>query len=441
MAFIGRTLALVAALVAAVTAAPTIAAPSTAGDDPAPSNGAIEVVGTVLGRFKLEAEVGALYDSNMRRIGDGFSLPPGESKSDWRIAPAVTLSTGLPIGRQRLSLSGTIGRDYYANGSRPDANRYNAFGLFEWKLGSRCAGALDASWSQRQLILSEVSDNAGNVLETYGYGASANCRTSTGIGFGVSVRQQNTRNSEIDRSAFDTNSFVVSPQLSYGSPTLGEFSLSGSYNKASYPNRFVVSPDVGIEEDGIKILSGRFGYRRGLGTKLSFNAGLLYVNVKPDPRTVLVQPTPADPIIAVDRESNSNLGYDFGLSYNSGSRLTAAITMSRTATASVNVGARSQLVQIYAFDIGYKLNRAMTFDTGISFNQRDYRNSFANPNEPLPRLQDKITRVFAGVNYSPVALYSVGVNVSYQDRKSNPDIYSYGSFAAMLNLRVNFGRN
>lgn len=441
MAFTGRTLALVAAIVGAITAVPSTAAPMSTGDDPPPFNGAIEAAGAVLGRFRIEADVGLLYDSNMRRLGDGFAVPAGESKSDWRIAPAVTLSTGLPIGRQRLSLTGTIGRDFYANGTRPNGNRYNAGALLDWKLGSRCGGTADASFNRRQLLLSEISNSDSNAIETVRYGVSANCRTATGIGFGVAVSQSNTRNSSPDRFAFDANSFLVSPQLTYGSPTLGEFSFTGNYNKAKYPNRLVVSPDSGLQEDGVEIVSGRAGYRRGLGSRLSVNAGILYIKVKPDPAAILFQPTPLDPVFVIDRQTTSNLGYDFGISYNSGSRLTASATASRRATASVNVGAQSQLIQTYAFDVGYKLNRAMSLNTGIQYDQRDYRNSFANPNEPLPRLQDKITRVFAGVDYAPVDLYSVGLQISYQDRKSNPDEYSYGAFAAMLNVRVNFGRD
>lgn len=444
MAFTGRTLAVAAALCA--TMAPQAhAATSTAGDDPAVVNGALEAVGGILGRFRIEGQVNTLYDSNMQRLGDGFPPTPGTPKSDWRIAPAVTVSTNLPIGRQQLSLNGTLGRDFYVNGTRPDRTRYNVGGALNWRLGSRCSGVVDASFSSRQLLLSEASQNLSNVQENLNYGASANCQTVTGFGFGAAISQNNLRNSDPSRESFDVDSTVFSPQLSYGTPSLGQFSLTGSYNQSTYPQRFIFETDGNLVEEGVDIVSGRFGYRRGLGSRLSISLGLSYFNVKPQPKDALVPLAPVNPgdpvlLLPVTREASSNLGYDVGLSYRSGSRLSGRLSASRQATASANVGARSQVVQSYALDIDYQVSQSIMAGTGITYDQRDYKNSFSSPDEPLRRLQDKISRVFASLSYAPVDLYSVGLEVSYQDRKSDPVEYSFDSFAALLRLRVSFGR-
>nr|WP_310525389.1 outer membrane beta-barrel protein [Polymorphobacter sp.] len=444
MAFSGRTLAW-AAVVATTTglAVPATAAPSTAGDDVAADNRVLGAAAAVLGRFRVEASMNTLYDSNMIRLGNGFPLGNYPQKSDFRFSPIVTLSTAVPVGRQQLFVSGTIGRDMYVHNTQLNRNRYAAAGGLNWRLGTRCSGLVDTNFESRQQLLSELSVVQPNKQDTFTYGASANCQTATGIGFGGSVRRVQVRNDSPDRVAFDANSWVFSPQLTYGSPNLGQFSLTGSWNKADYPEREILTTAGVFDNDGVEIISGRFGYERSLGSRLQVKAGISYIEVDPQPRDIVVLvPTPLPPPVfdVQTREKSSNLGFDAAVSYKSGSRLSGTVSASRRATASVNVGAQYQLVQAIGLDVDYRMNRAISLGTGITYDQRDYRNSFISQQEPLLRVQDKITRVYGSINYAPVELYSVGFELSYQDRKSDPVEYSYDAFAAMLRLRVNFGR-
>jgi hypothetical protein len=414
---------------------------SAAGDDSPIENGALSALGSVIGGLRVDASLNTLYDSNMLRLGKGFT-GPGVDTSDFRFSPAATVSYGSALGRQRVFLSGTIGRDIYTRNSNRNRNYYSANGGLNWQLGSRCSGDVTGSYSSRQQLFSELSAATKNVQETVAFGGSAMCRTATGLGFGGAIHRNTTRNDSAERMPFDTDSTSFSPQLTYGTPVLGQFSLSGSLNKISYPQRPVFTAPNVSEKDGVDILSGRFGYQRGLGGRLSVNFGISYFNVKPKPTDILLL-VPISPGTAIyipqTRESNSNLGYDVGMSYNSGSRLTADVSARKSAQASINVGAQYQVVQSIIGNIGYRLNRALSLNTGVSYTQRDYRNSFSSLPEPQRRIQDKISRVFAGVSYSPSSLYSVSGELSYQDRKSNPDIYSYNSVAAVLRLRVGFG--
>ncbi len=414
---------------------------SVAGDDIPIENGALSILGSVVGGLRIDGRLSTLYDSNIFRIGEGF---PGQTreKADFRFSPAATLSYGTAVGRQDVYLSGTLGRDFYARNSDRNRNYYSANGGVNWRLGSRCSGDLSATYSNRQQLFSEQSLASPNVQESVSFGGSANCRTATGLGFGGAIRHNTSRNDSIDRQQFDTDSTSFSPQISYGTPVLGQFSLSGSLTQVTYPERLVFTSPTAREKDGVEILSGRFGYQRGLGGRLSTNFGVSYYDVKPQPRDILI-PVALAPGVTVlvpqSRQTNSNLGFDAGISYNSGSRLTAELTARKSAQASLNVGAQYQVIQAIAGTVGYRINRAMNFSTGLSYTQRDYRNSFISVEEPERRVQDKISRVFAGVAYTPSSLYSVSGELSYQDRKSNPDTYSYNSVAAILRLRVGFG--
>lgn len=413
---------------------------STAGDDAPIENGALSAVASVLGGFRVDATMNTLYDSNIFRLGQGFPPRAGRSKPDVRVSPVVTLSYGTAIGRQQLFLSGLVGRDIYVENTDRNRNHYGLNGGLNWRLGGRCSGTIDGDYSSRQQLLSEVSSSSQNVQQLLSYGGSATCRSATGISVGGDIHRNTTRNNDLNRKPFDSSSTSFSPQLSYGSPTLGEFSLSGSLNHVKYPNRPVLDSNHDVQAEGIDIRSGRFGYQRGLGGRLSANFGVSYYDVTPRPRDVLLPIIPGLPFLApVSRKSNSNLGYDLGLNYNSGSRLTAALTARKSAQASVNVGAQYQVIQAISGTIDYQLNRSVTANTGVTYTQRDYKNSFASVPEPLRRLQDKITRAYVGLSYSPGSRYTVSGEVAYQDRSSRPVEYSFHSVAALLRLRVGFG--
>ena len=436
MAF-GMTWKLGATALAVLMGTPLLAAPSVAGDDSAPTNSALGAL-SFLGGLRIDGRLDSLYDSNMLRRGNGF--PAGEDKSDFRITPSVTVAYGLPIGRQQLTVSGNFGRDFFLRNSDLSRNRYGIDAGLNWRVGARCSGLVDVGFLSRQQVFSEVSAVTVNAQETLNAGVSAFCQTATGIGFGVSGRHSEVRNSNSNRVALDVDSDAITPQVTYGSPSLGQFSFSGTFNKARYPNRNVLTADFALQPDEVKILSGRAGYQRGLGGRLSVNAGLSYFEVKPEPQLAVVQIEPGV-FVGVDREPTSNLGFDLGLNYASGNRLSGSLVARRQGTASINVGATYQVVSTLAGDIDYRLNRAISLNLSASYDQRDYRNSFATIEEPLPRVQDKFTRIAGSISYSPVDLYSVSFELSHQKRDSDPVEYSYNATAAVLRLRVGFGGN
>jgi len=413
-------------------------APSVSGDDPAYENGAIDALAGIVNGFRVEARVNTLYDGNIRRIGDGL-VPAGTDRSDFRVTPSIDVGFARPLGRQRVFLNARFGRDFFLRRSEFSRNRYGADGGVQWQLGSRCSGNATISFNSAQQILFDVSQVDGNVQESFAVGGSGNCRVVGGLGVGLTVQRSQVRNDNIVRQQNDLNSIVYSPQITYGSPTLGRFSIGGTFNQIGYTRRTVIDTQGNVIDDGVNIYSARFGYQRGLGSRLSLNAGISYFSTNPDPRQIVVPISPISGIV-LPRPSQSNLGYDVGLSYNSGRRISASLTGSRAATASPNVGAQSVVSQRVAADVNYRLNRAIDTSIGINYDQRDYRGSLQSPNEPLRRIADSFYRVYGSVNYAPSSLYSVGIEVAHQDRSSNPVDFSFASTSAVLRLRVGFGR-
>lgn len=434
------------ALVSLTATAPVLAIPrppaiDTAGDDEGFFNSGLTSFTPIEGRgYSLNASLATLYDSNILRVGNGFQPRPGAQKSDFRFSPTVTGNISLPFGRQQFFAGATIGTDLYAANGQLNRNRYIAGGGLNVRAGSLCTATVAANFSSRQVLLSQLAEAVPNAQDTLSYGMSANCQAPAGLGAGITLRRTNTSNSAPERSDFSVDQTIISPQISYARPTLGTFSLSANLNYVTYPQRFVVDTDGMVQEDGANIFSGRFGYQRAIGSRLSLTAGLSYLQSTPQPNIIIAEDGTTGALFPLDRQTFSGLGYDFALAYTPSPRLSADIVFSRNSTASPNVGALFQIQTAIGADVSYRLGSAITVAVGGTYNIRDYQGGFSSPDEEIPREQDNISRIYGRISYNPRKFYSIGLILAYQNRNSNPDEYSFDSFSALLNLSVNFGR-
>jgi hypothetical protein len=430
--------ALIAVPVQAQRAAPMIA---TAGDDPGFAEAGLTTLAAIDGRgYSLAADFVTMYDGNMLRIGDGQVLRPGQQKADVRMTPTVTGRIGVPIGRQQLFAGASVGGDVYANNGQLNSFRLIAGGGLNLRAGSRCTSTIAADYTSRQLLLSDVADTIPNVQDTFSYGISASCQAPAGLGAMITVRQINTGNSSAARTGFDLNSLVISPSLTYFRPALGSFSLFATINYVSYPNRFVLTPEGMVEEDAVNIFSTGINYSRTLGSRMSFGVGLNYFQSAPQPQTILAEDSDLEIFFPTDRPTVSGLGYNASLTYTPSGRLQGTLSASRNSTASPNVGAQFQIVTLFGADINYTLNRSIVLGFGGTYSIRDYENSFVTIDQPLPRAQDKISRVYGRISYSPPRPWNLSLLLAYQNRASLPEIYSFGSFSAVLSLSIDFQR-
>lgn len=439
----------VAGAVIALCASPALAQQGSFSDDESIIDPVVSALAILGGSgYSLSARVNTLYDSNILRQGDGLATRPGQEKADFRISPSVNGEIGVPIGRQQLHLSGTIGRDYFVRNSGLDRGRYRLQGSLALAAGNRCTANLQSSFSSRQALFNDVADLVPNAQKTFSYGGSANCQSAVGLGFGGNIQQTHNRNGDVSRSSFDSDQLSYGLNLGYSLGAIGRFQLSGNINDVSYINRPVFLPDGSQQNDGAKISSGEISFSRAAGARASVTLGLSYFKSEPDPTTVIqvvgvtLPPAPPGVIVApVDRPSFSGLGYNAQISYRPSQRLTASFGARRNASASINVGAQAVISTAIAADIDYVLGSGINLSSGISYSRREYQNSVINvPDRLRRRVEDKNTRIYGGVGYSGFRLFNVSAQVSYQDRASDPVEFSFSSVAATLNLSMNFGR-
>ena len=430
-----------------IMASPAHAAPSTAGDDAGFADAGLTTVAPVVGRgFFIRPSMRTRDDSNMLRLGDGFTPSTGGQRHDLQISPLVSASLGLPIGRQQVFVAGSLGRDIYVNNNQLNRNRYSLGAGVNIRAASRCTATAAVDLNSRQALITEVAELVPNLQETLSYGATALCQSPAGLGFGAAVRRIEFRNDAVARRPLDYNSLAFNGQLSYALGNIGRFSASGALTKIEYKNRPIILPGGNADTDALDILSGRFGFQREIGSRLSLNLGFSYLESRPVPKTVL-QLSPAVPpalpgavLAPFSREKFSGLGYDGAIIYRPSSRLTATLQANRNVQASANVLAQYQVFTSIGGDLDYRLGSAISIGGGATFEKRKYFNGILLPNVTGRRVQDDISRVYGNIGYAPVKLYTLGLELSYQKRKSLPVEFSFDSFAAILSLRVNFGR-
>jgi hypothetical protein len=411
-----------------IVAAPAIAASRDGDDAPAVGNGLLQTP-IVEGRaWTLIGSVGTLYDTNFRRT------PVAEAAV--RLTPLLHVGAGLPVGRQQLFFGADIGRDIVINQPEFSRGRYAVGGGLEWRLGSRCSGLVGAEALQRLTLISDQAQLTNNVQTTGVVAGSASCITATGFGFGGSVEHVAISNDLAQRKPYNLRSTVFAPNLSYGTPNLGQFSLTATFNSTVYPNRTALTSS-GLVDEGIHIFNGRFGYQRTLGARLQLAVGLSYLKSSPRPTSILGIVN--GQIVSVPRDSFSGSGYDGSLTYHPSSRMTLGLEASRNVTVSPNVGAQFVIRNTYGADVNYAIGPSLDLNFGGRILRNQYKRSFTSSGE-IARNADNVKRVYVVLDYSPVPLYSLAFEIAHQWRRSDPVDFNFDSTTARLNLRVKLGR-
>lgn len=419
------------AAVLGVTAigAPAGAAVRTGGDNPPVVAGSPLQTAIVEGRaWTVEGRFGSLYDTNFRR-----TITP---ESAVRLSPLVHVGAGLPIGRQQIFIGADFGRDIVVNQPLFTRNRFAIGGGVEWRLGTRCSGVVGGELLKRMVMVDEQAELTTTVQTTEVVAGSVGCTTATGLGFGGSFVKSSLTNDTVEREPFDLRSTVFAPNISYGTPAIGQFSLTATINNTKYPNRLALTPD-GLFEEGIRLFQGRIGYQRSLGSRLQVAVGLSFLKTQPIPQAV-ISIINNQPVFA-PRESFSGGGYDGSITYNPSTRITVNVVASRNVNASANIGAQFVIRNAYGADIGYRIGPSLNFGIGGVISRNQYKDTFVTPGV-VPRTSDNNKRAYASLDYSPVPLYSIGVEVAHQLRRSDVPEFNFDSTTARLNLRVKFGR-
>lgn len=412
-----------------------VSGPGDNDDDPVGAPSAVPGLGEYSRGLSLGATVLTRYDSNLGRqvvADDGV-----------RIRPQVSAGYGLGLGRGGLFFNGSYGRDFIYGTTRMRASdRLNLGSGLDFRL-SRCSGQVGGSWRRGLSFATEASQFGGFSQEFASAGFSAQCRLGNAFSINGSILHSDIRTVRDSgaaipfSTAFDMKRWSYSAGLGFGTPALGQFSLGGSISDSRMPGRQVLTP-TGFVEDGLQQRSARFGYARRFGSRISLSGGVSYIDTQPSTSlsVVFIDGVPQ----VIDRPGYRGLGYDMALDVQFSPRLGLSANAGRNTFASGLVGAQFTVADTWAVQADYQLGRRYTLSAGVNGRHSQYRGAFTSPLDPVRRISDDFTRFYGQFSGRLGRRLRFAVDVTHNQRRSNPSVLSYDATSVGLTLGYQLGR-
>jgi Putative beta-barrel porin 2 len=363
------------------------------------------------------------YEDNVLRQPDAFPVPPGFSRNDFRLSPALNVDIVQPVGRQKLTLLGGIGYDFYRRNDRLERERINLQAKANLAVGANCKPDIGLAFSRQQSDLADffsITDfRLRNREQRVAFSSGLKCGGIVGLKPGVTFERSVVKNSSFFRKIGNFNSTAVGVSIGYTNPTLGELSLFGNYRRGNYPNRgrFTGQPNV---NERLGVYTGGLRLQRELGNRLKGNISLGY--------------TVAEPSLAGTRRFSGVSG-SADLTAQLSDQLQVIVGFSRAVQQSNQLDVSFTVNDSYNINASYILNPRIVLTAGAARSQRKLRDSpLLQPN--LLGDNDRTTQFFGGIRFSPAGPISFSLNGTKSTRRSDTRFFDYD--ASSVSLGVNF---
>jgi hypothetical protein len=425
------------AVTTGVTTAPPLARPGApvdrirAGDtddQPLGAGSAVPGVSGFRGRgLALGASFETRYDDNLSRFAvkdDGF-----------RLRPEARGSYGLGSERLGLFVNGSVGRDIViGNDFQRGRNRYAIDGGVDFAV-SRCDGEVGGSFNESLLFLGDVAQFGQLPQRNTTAGVAAGCRIGRALSITGSVARQTS--TITTHPAFDFRSWDYRLGLGFGNERLGRFGINAFRSDTTQPGRLVITPD-GVRPEGFQQSTVGFSYSRTLGQRGSVQLGVTYIDSQPSiaASLLLIDGVP----VFVERQGFSGIGFNGLLLLQVTPRLSLDLAADRSAVPVPQIGALFNVREGFQVAARYNLGARKQLAGGFEWRRNDFRGSFANDAEALPRSDDRFQRIFASFSGQLGQRVRYTFDVAHSRRRSNPALFNFDSTSAGLVLSVDFGR-
>jgi hypothetical protein len=363
-----------------------------------------------------------VYDTNALRAAGTTTGGTPRSGEDFIISPTATVDILLPVSRQSVYLSGSIGYDFYADNSQLDQESISLAGGANLAVGRGCTGNVGVDYTRGQNDLVNFIDgfDPTNVNQTVGYQARINCGEGLGLASGIGYRHIESTNSSGPREQSDYNSDTIDVSIGYSRPTLGTLSLYGSYTDTTYPKR-LFGGLTGLE-DGVEVFGIGLRAERRIGALLGGGISVGLTKVRPKLPGV---PGFTGPSYSVD------------LTITPGDRLRFNLLLARSVDQSNLLDISYSITDSLRLDAEYALSQSLSLTAGGAYVDRRLRQSPAVIS-PITASDEQNYRFFAGFRYAVRAPWTLSGEVSYNKRSSDNALFGYDSTRAMISIAYGF---
>jgi hypothetical protein len=343
------------------------------------------------------------YVDNLSGRSNGALRPGLQRKDDYIYSPSLALNTGTSIGRQRITVVGTVGYKFHQYNTALDAVNIGLQTGMSTSVG-RCVLAPTADYARRQQNLEDVPLGPPKGIKTEtGLGLSASCPVGRIVPSVTVAKHWSRSNSEF---GVDSSSTQANASVGYRGAGLGVISLVASYSKTAYDRPTNLS--FPILNSGYESYSAGFNYSRPIGARLSGTGGLQYYRSKSQ--------------FSSDAHGISG---NAGLSYRATPRLNLDLTAQRSIRPATQAFASRSLDTEIELQASYRMSSRLGFTGSVRQLRKSYDTVFV-PTSLAPSRERRFT-VRTGASYRLGDKTSLALEYSRETRDSDTPGLNYSS--------------
>ncbi|MCT2398409.1 hypothetical protein [Novosphingobium mangrovi (ex Huang et al. 2023)] len=364
-----------------------------------------------------------LYDGNVVRGTEDLALQRDLKRRDFRFTPSVDADIYQPLGPGYVSLTGSVGYDFYARNTRLNRERIDA-NLGAGGVFGPCGVETKAGVSRKQSELGDLNTAPGvngstkNTETRFSGGTMVGCGGFVGIKPYVLMDFETARNSAQQRKGSDYNSVTYGGGLMYSQPSIGELRVFATQRDVDFVNRdqfdYFGAPKLRIRSAG-----GQFS--RDIGARLGAFVMVAYTNLKQQG-------------VGAGKNGFDGLTWQARLTLKASDRLSLKATASQDTIPTLGFNVDYMKRTDYGLQADMDLNSRMSLRVMASHRTRDFKYS------PLATMinitHDRLNSIGAALKIEPIGPFSLSLDAMYENRNADLAIYDYDALRAGITLQM-----
>jgi len=360
----------------------------------------------------------ALYDSNVAESRAAIGPQP-VAPEDELLKPAVLLNLQRVLGRETAFLNGGAGYDFYRQNTFLNRERVDLEGGLRAPI-AKCNGVLSGAFSRHQSALDELTSVVKNTEDLETVSLQDDCTRTVGFAPLFTVSQGWTQNSDLTRKTVDHRLFSAEGGVVYARPSLGQVSLFGAFEDATFPN--AMTDVAGVErENGYQAYAGGVRLTRRLGARIEGEALLSYQVLTPDLPTA---------------KGFSGLTYSLDMTYRASARLRAHVILSRENAPSNRLGSAFSTDDAYSAAMVYEVGARLRLALDGAYRRRTYGS--LTPIAVTDLTRESVKSGGATLTYDLTAKLSLALKVEEEGRAADVTRLGYTSTRVGLTAEERF---
>lgn len=384
--------------------------------------GVLSLCDTAFAQGERRIDVGATvvnsYETNLLRLPGDVPAPPGQSRSDIRATPSVTIDLAMPVGGQSVFVSGIAGYDFYAQNKSLERERIQVSGGANLNFRT-CGSTLTASYERQQSNLADIlpGEPTENVQNSTSFDARVSCPGLFFLAPGFTYSRARVVNGDPARRNGNSTTETFGLTLNFSRPALGDLGANLSYADG----RFDEAPDAvtGLR-NRIRTINAGLNFTRSIGSQLTGFASASLSKVNPE--------LPGVP-------GYRGLTWSADLTWTPGTRFQINGGFSRQVQLPNLLDVSYSINDTLRGQVNYALGNRIQLSAGATATRRSLRDSAATPGAVLA----SDDRTFALNGSGSMALgkrLSLSINAAAERRRSDFDDFDYNNFSVALTTRL-----